>query len=1335
MSDEIFFDGKRYISAHDAASSSNLTRDYIARLCRDGRLAGRRIGKNWYVEHASLTTFLVTQEFAKSTRNESLTRERTREYHGDAESQFIKKTPSPGTPAVPVAVQAAVFPAAPYVSRVISSRAGEIKNKLAAAVAAQTGDGVGQAKYLFSAPGGLAHAALSTAHVPAYALSPITEFFHKVTALALAAMLTFGTYAAVDSAYARFASNSVQENVNAALDSYQRATVGGLGAVAYRAQTHVAAAAEDPGGTFASLVSFIPRATADFARLLNTKINGAFYAVAFPGSLTEKSVVAIQVTPYQPTASPTSANVAKSDIRVEPNTIRPVVSNLSGPTTVINNPVIERVVETTRLVSVGGISKEALDKTIEELDARLSARLSSLSAANSTQITNIYQAAASAGRVEHLKDLDLETPTITGGSITGTSVSATSLAVTGSATSSFANGLSISSGCVLVNGSCLGSAQVAGSDTQVQFNNAGALGSSSNFTFSTSSNRLSVVAASTTLLSTFGTAYFGGTATSSFSSTGALTLASPLATSSGGTGISTYAVGDLLYVNGSGILARLPVGSTGQVVKVSGGVPAWGSDSQGSGGASAFATTSDELRIVESDTTDVFILGGTATSTTGNIFEVIGTSLFRNALTSYGTVSAPAFSATSTTASSFIQASTTRLSIFDKAYFGGSATSTFDSTGALTLATDLAVTEGGTGASTLTGLLQGNGTGAFTALTDSSTVGQILRVTGASTYAWGALDLADTDAITGDLPFANLAQVSANSILGNITGSTADAASVATSSLFTWTGTGDVVRGTSPTLVTPALGTPSALVLTNATGLLPAGMNLTKGNFLVGNDAGIAQATSTIFVSSTGNVGIGTTSPLAQLTVATPNGATGSLSNLFLIASSTASATTTLFSVSNTGVASTTNLTVSALNAADCDVKASTSGVFSCGTDATGAGGSFSFTPTTSFGTAANSTSTLLLLTGGLSASSTVRFGNAGVDSQFLFNGSTGFLGLGTTTPWAQFSINPTAANGASPSFVIGSSTATKFIVDNAGNVGIGTSTPAGKFSVTGSGTGTGILAKFFNSAFTSVMSILDNGTAYFLGNVGVGTTTPWRKLSVNDQVSAPQAVISYDDTRYASFQIDTAGDLTIDPSGNDLLLTDDNFFVCDDGCATGPSGQGSLLVDNKLGLGTTTPAYKLSIETSDATTDFFQVASTTAQNIFNIKANGNIGVGTSSPFAKFAIGAGGAITTVENKLATSTSMTVSWLVGNQQLVQIGTSATTISFSNYISGQILRLVVCNPGSAAGALTFTGVEWVGASMPTQTTTANYCDLWTFIATQATSTSGAIKIFGAQAANIN
>lgn len=81
--------------------------------------------------------------------------------------------------------------------------------------------------------------------------------------------------------------------------------------------------------------------------------------------------------------------------------------------------------------------------------------------------------------------------------------------------------------------------------------------------------------------------------------------------------------------------------------------------------------------------------------------------------------------------------------------------------GALSLSTAAAVTgtlpatNGGTGAATLTGLLQGNGTSAITGISNSSTVGQVLRVTGASTYAWGAVDLADGDAVTGLLPVAN----------------------------------------------------------------------------------------------------------------------------------------------------------------------------------------------------------------------------------------------------------------------------------------------------------------------------------------------------------------------------------------------------------------------------------------------------------------------------------------------------------------------------------------------------------------------------------------------------
>lgn len=75
-------------------------------------------------------------------------------------------------------------------------------------------------------------------------------------------------------------------------------------------------------------------------------------------------------------------------------------------------------------------------------------------------------------------------------------------------------------------------------------------------------------------------------------------------------------------------------------------------------------------------------------------------------------------------------------------------------TGTIVFTTALSVANGGSGAATLTGVLVGNGTSAFTAST-SSTTGQVLRCTGANTFAFGALNLADTNAVTGVLPIAN----------------------------------------------------------------------------------------------------------------------------------------------------------------------------------------------------------------------------------------------------------------------------------------------------------------------------------------------------------------------------------------------------------------------------------------------------------------------------------------------------------------------------------------------------------------------------------------------------
>src|SRR3989344_2054430 len=169
----------------------------------------------------------------------------------------------------------------------------------------------------------------------------------------------------------------------------------------------------------------------------------------------------------------------------------------------------------------------------------------------------------------------------------------------------------------------------------------------------------------------------GGTITGATSiSAGSLTLSNPLGVSSGGTGVGSYAIGDILYASSTDTLAKLPAGTSGQLLSITNGVPSW-SSLAGSGSIGVWATTSDSLAIYTVDSSDVVLIGTSATTTTGNLFEVLGNSLFRGTLTSYNTVTASSFTATSTSVTSqFINASSTALSALDYLAVGRTATTT-----------------------------------------------------------------------------------------------------------------------------------------------------------------------------------------------------------------------------------------------------------------------------------------------------------------------------------------------------------------------------------------------------------------------------------------------------------------------------------------------------------------------------------------------------------------------------------------------------------------------------------------------------------------------------------
>lgn len=69
---------------------------------------------------------------------------------------------------------------------------------------------------------------------------------------------------------------------------------------------------------------------------------------------------------------------------------------------------------------------------------------------------------------------------------------------------------------------------------------------------------------------------FGSTGlTPATATTGAVVVAGLLATGSGGTGQSSYSIGDFLYASGATALSKLGIGAAGQILTSSGTAPQW----------------------------------------------------------------------------------------------------------------------------------------------------------------------------------------------------------------------------------------------------------------------------------------------------------------------------------------------------------------------------------------------------------------------------------------------------------------------------------------------------------------------------------------------------------------------------------------------------------------------------------------------------------------------------------------------------------------------------------------------------------------------------------------
>ena len=536
---------------------------------------------------------------------------------------------------------------------------------------------------------------------------------------------------------------------------------------------------------------------------------------------------------------------------------------------------------------------------------------------------------------------------------------------------------------------------------------------------------------------------------------------------------------------------------------------------------------------------------GIGTTSPGTTLAVAGAGLFNSTLTAFSTITAPSFTATSTTAvSSFQQllanASTTLQNFTFLNATGTQATTTsfFSTTASSTnlYATSLAV-----GGATL-----GN-----------TTIGGTLSVSGLSSLSGGAS--------------TTLASIFNTLYIGNTATSTLQGSTTGTSTLQGFLN----VAGTNSTstfsgnLAVNNQATTTSLVVSN---------NASLGTLAVG---GATTLSSTLNVTG-----------LATLANLLSTGST-TLQNFTAVNSTTTNATTTSF-FSTT--ASSTNLYATSLAVGGATLGNTTVGGTLSVSGLSSLSGGASTTLFSSLGPAYfGSTATSSFSTAGaLTLASALAVGSGGTGATTL----TGLLqGNGTSAITAV-----TGTAGQFPYFN-GASTlaATSTIFLSTGQlVGLGTSTPYSKLSVWGGGTGTGQLFELTNSASTTIAKFLDNGTAYILGNLGIGTTSPYRKLSITDTVSTAQAVIAYDSTRYTELQTNSVGDFIITTQGNDAFLNNDNLWVCTGGaCPAGsPTGQGNLIVENRLGVGTSSPYAALSV-VGETVSSYFTATSTTATSTF----------------------------------------------------------------------------------------------------------------------------------------
>lgn len=315
-----------------------------------------------------------------------------------------------------------------------------------------------------------------------------------------------------------------------------------------------------------------------------------------------------------------------------------------------------------------------------------------------------------------------------------------------------------------------------------------------------------------------------------------------------------------------------------------------------------------------------------------------------------------------------------------------------------------------------------------------------------------------------------------------------------------------------------------------------------------------------------------------------------------------------------------------------------------------------------------------------------------GSSTPYFIVGSTGNVGVGTTTPGAKLDVISTAGYTGSG----GEPTYPGVIRINSAQ---GTESQVGglefKASVSGGGyggrismvdLGTGEVPMYFqtraNSAtWTNRMTLLNGG------NLGIGTTAPGNKLAIVS-TTGPQLRVAYDTTYYTTisenaldvysnpflFKIGGATKMTLDTNGNlgiGTLTPQDSLSVFQ---RSGQAGFGvySAVNSNRQTFKVTTTSNHGLAQILDAS-EVLSIQLDAGGTLGSYVKNGNFGIGTAAPSAKLDVSGGDFLLSTDGKAILSVAGTTYFKpasTNSNQLLQLTPSGSATESTIRLHGQL-----------------------------------------------------------------